>query len=521
MAETDPQALDWAGAYLTNQDRSLIRACLTGLLKGKSIEGMVMAGSRLIELKDSGEPDDRILSCQLISDLELTNFHQVLEKFLKDPDQSVFRKAVETAAHLRIEPLLPVLMELFPDFSHESWFLNALASYREKTIQYISTHQKMLLQHDRSLKAVLYLARQVGGGISLPLLMQDPFLNEAEKRGDVLGVLSETQNLIVSGEFREMAEEWLEKEVHFLTFVNRNVSEVADGILHRIFQLEEEYVIRRIFGWLHMLYPETGIPVTRDAYFSHYANKRANALEALDSRLSKKHKSVLFPLLEKLRDIRTKNVIYQESRKVLLDFGLTHCSRWSIATILAECCKNQDTGLEKIAVKWQANHWAIIKEQVIIQQKKQGDMSHHSSGDPSALSILEKVSLLKATELFNQTPENLLADVAEMVHIVRLDEGDRLFSQGDPGDAMFIVYSGAIDIMDGEKKLVSFSTLDFFGELSLLDEEPRSGDAIASEETLLLAISQEDFYELISFRTEVAKSILRVLSQRLRKQNKS
>ena len=521
MAETDPQALDWAGAYLIHPDRSLVSACLTGLLKGKSIEGMVLAGSRLIELKDSKEPEDRILSCQLISDLKMTNFHQVLEKYLTDPDPSVFRKAVETASQLRIDPLFPVLMERFSELTHKSWFLNAMASYGEKTIHYISNHQEILLQDTRTLNAVLYLSRQIGGNISLPLLMKDPFLEESEKRGDVLSVLSETQHLVVSGDIKELAERWLAEEIQFLGFVLSTSSEAAGTLLHRILRLEEESVIRRIFGWLHVLYPGTGMPVTRDAYFSHYANKRANALEALDSRLSKRHKSVVFPLLEKVRDSRKQKYDHQERRSILLDFGLTHCSRWSIASMLEELSHTPDPKAAALTVKWQTNRWSIIQQQVFHSQKNRVEMTHHANQDESSLSILEKVSLLKGTELFSQTPENLLADVAEMVHPVRLDAGDRLFSQGDPGDAMFIVYSGAIDIMDGDKKLVSFSSLDFFGELSLLDDEPRSGDAIASEESLLLSISQEDFYELISFRTEVAKSILRVLSQRLRKQNKS
>ena len=60
---------------------------------------------------------------------------------------------------------------------------------------------------------------------------------------------------------------------------------------------------------------------------------------------------------------------------------------------------------------------------------------------------------------------------------------------------------------------------DFSGELALVETEPRSADAVAATDCLLLRIDQDDFYELIEDRTEVARGILVILAQRLRRQN--
>ena len=75
--------------------------------------------------------------------------------------------------------------------------------------------------------------------------------------------------------------------------------------------------------------------------------------------------------------------------------------------------------------------------------------------------------------------------------------------------------------MPGETEFVVLKNRDFFGELALLDPEPRSASATAKTDTLLLRVDQEPFFELMSERSEVGLGILKTLCQRLRNQNKT
>jgi hypothetical protein len=134
---------------------------------------------------------------------------------------------------------------------------------------------------------------------------------------------------------------------------------------------------------------------------------------------------------------------------------------------------------------------------------------------------IEKVLILKSTRMFAETPEHLLADIAQIVKEERIPRGRSIFRKGDMGDRMYIVYEGEIRIHDNG---ITYNTLingDFFGELGLLDSKPRSASATALRDSLLLRIDQEDFYELLATRKEVVKGIMRVLCERIRTQSQT
>jgi len=82
---------------------------------------------------------------------------------------------------------------------------------------------------------------------------------------------------------------------------------------------------------------------------------------------------------------------------------------------------------------------------------------------------------------------------------------------------MFIIVDGAVRIHKGEKEIAFLSKGKFIGEMALLDQEPRSASITTTEETTLLEINGEDFYDLMASRMEIMQGIVKVLTQRLRK----
>ena len=106
------------------------------------------------------------------------------------------------------------------------------------------------------------------------------------------------------------------------------------------------------------------------------------------------------------------------------------------------------------------------------------------------------------------------------------DRGTVIFHQGDPGAALFIIESGEVKICspspDGKETI--FALLgpgDFFGEMALLDAEPRSADAVAQEPCRLLLLHRTDFLHFLKERPQVAVALLAVLSRRLRRTNQA
>ncbi len=122
--------------------------------------------------------------------------------------------------------------------------------------------------------------------------------------------------------------------------------------------------------------------------------------------------------------------------------------------------------------------------------------------------------------MFADTPENIIAEIVPIVREVNAVEQERIFTKGDSGSSMFIIYDGKIRIHDGDRTFAEMTKGDFFGELALLDPEPRSASATAMTDTLLLKLDEEDAYDLMEERVEVLRGILQILCRRIRNQNR-
>lgn len=135
------------------------------------------------------------------------------------------------------------------------------------------------------------------------------------------------------------------------------------------------------------------------------------------------------------------------------------------------------------------------------------------------ITTVEKVLFLKSIDLFRALPGEELAQIAEIAEEVPVGSGDVVFAEGDPGDALYIVVEGRVQVTKGEKKLAELGERECFGEMSVLDSEPRSATVAATMEALLLKIGREEFKDILGERPEIAAGIMKVLSRRLREAN--
>jgi CRP/FNR family transcriptional regulator, cyclic AMP receptor protein len=110
------------------------------------------------------------------------------------------------------------------------------------------------------------------------------------------------------------------------------------------------------------------------------------------------------------------------------------------------------------------------------------------------------------------------------VLVVRLDRGERLFSEGDQGDRLYIILSGKIKLTkaapDGRENLLSVhGPGEMFGELSLFDPIPRTSSATAITQAELAGLAHADMRTFLATRPGVAMHLLQALAQRLRRIN--
>ena len=136
--------------------------------------------------------------------------------------------------------------------------------------------------------------------------------------------------------------------------------------------------------------------------------------------------------------------------------------------------------------------------------------------EDTMIPLIEKVMILKGSELFRNFPGADLAGIASLAHVVHLEADEVVFNQGEYGDAFYMVVSGGIRITRGVTELAILGSREGFGEMAILDRETRSATATAAEATTLLRIDQDPFDQLIEQNPAVARGIYRVLTERLR-----
>ncbi|GAB4281652.1 MAG: hypothetical protein Kow0056_17230 [Coriobacteriia bacterium] len=123
---------------------------------------------------------------------------------------------------------------------------------------------------------------------------------------------------------------------------------------------------------------------------------------------------------------------------------------------------------------------------------------------------------LARVPLFSQCAPDELAAIAELAQEQSFEPGQIIVTQGTPGQAFYIVLSGRVEILRDGRSLGAYGPGDFFGEMSLLDNAPRSATIRALEPTTCVMLSSWDFKALLERNPSIAIRLLEVLSRRLR-----
>jgi CRP/FNR family transcriptional regulator, cyclic AMP receptor protein len=132
------------------------------------------------------------------------------------------------------------------------------------------------------------------------------------------------------------------------------------------------------------------------------------------------------------------------------------------------------------------------------------------------------VSLLAGIDLFELLQADDKQALADVVDAIKLNATETLFHAGDPGDSLFIVRSGSVELFikdtAGQKIVLTVSEEgDLFGELSLLDTGPRTATAVALTDAELLVLDRDDLLLLFQKRPDAALHMLAAMSAMTRK----
>jgi CRP/FNR family cyclic AMP-dependent transcriptional regulator len=142
---------------------------------------------------------------------------------------------------------------------------------------------------------------------------------------------------------------------------------------------------------------------------------------------------------------------------------------------------------------------------------------------PKGERITEVTSMWMKTPLFEKIPISKCRELVKDMHPRQYKKGEKIFNSGDIGTSVVLIRSGSIEIKAGDKLLAELQAGDFFGEVALIIDEPRTADAIAIEDSELIFFLRSDLEEWIqrspSNGAQFMLNIAKVLAARLRHTN--
>jgi HEAT repeat protein len=483
------------------------------------VDGELAVGERLRTAEKDANPQSRRLLALVIGRIASPHFCRPLETLLTDADTSVLSAALQAAgnvgapqfwpsilagfavpgidrhaiaaAHAVGEPILREALDLFgrEDTSYLVRRAIIILSGRIGNSEAVLWLLGLVEHPDRRLKIqalnALWLNRHKADAAHYPMLRRS-LKTEAEEAARLLGAW---KTLAPANDAVRLLRSSLEAEV--------------EGAIHNLFCL------------MALLLQGVDIREARINYTKGGPVRRAYVIEMFDNVLDSEMQSLLLPLLEA-------ESTEERALHAIVGIGGTMDAVQNLAKEREGCLRGwtQACALRAMAGGTYSEEElgpALRAEEKSVRETAQWLLAGPSEfGGGRNMLIIEKVLILRSVSIFAEVSEQYLNHLAASAKEVELTAGQALFEKGDFGTALYVILQGRLRVHVGDFTIAELGDLQVVGEMAALDPEPRSASVSAIEDSLLLRITSDDLDLLLSDDVAVARSIIRVLCQRLR-----
>lgn len=131
---------------------------------------------------------------------------------------------------------------------------------------------------------------------------------------------------------------------------------------------------------------------------------------------------------------------------------------------------------------------------------------------------INKLNFLKSIVLFSDLNRKAINGIASISFEKSYEAGETLFKEGDLGRALYIIKSGEVDIFQKNNKICTFHEGDFFGELALLEEVPRTATVKVTKDSRLILIYKVKFDSILETDPSIGVKLKEIIKKRLNKE---
>ena len=488
----------------------LRRGAMVGLLRSGSIEGVVYAGAELLEDLRSESAEARTSGAEVLRAAAIPNFFRQAIVLLEDPEPGVRARAVEAAAAMDHPVLWPLVVEILRDHQLAPVASEVLLKAGPAAIPFLAEGFERDTRDRHFRLAALRILGLAGGQEAVRSLLGWIGVADREERTGVLTALSRCDFTPGPGEVAAL-EARLDLELRdaaegFAALADvaawessaearpRDRESVLEGIASLESALEEEIrsVRHRLFLLLSFLRPEGDLLTAWENYASGARERRAYALELLDSHLTAEERGRVFPVLEE-----------QELEERLQALGRSGAARRLGAR----------DRIARLAADEGLSPWTRLCARRVGESL---GASVEPLEDPE-VELFGMTTRLRGVELFAELPAAVLARMVPKLQGVAAEPGTTVIRKGEEGDGMYVILEGRVRVHDEGRELAILDRDKVFGEFTVLQRMPRTASVTALEETRLLKFTQEDLQELMAEEVAVARALIRVILRRLRR----
>lgn len=540
--------------YLRDPDPQMRSGAIVGLLRSGEMGAIASAGEELNALVNSPCSSERAFAAYVLGEARIQSCSKSLLKLLGDADPTVRRAALQAAGKLQNPDLWPLVIENLAERGVRAAAATALASAGASALPEMGAAFAKREQDREVLIRLAGVLARIHQDDAIALLRNRLDFPDEEVRTRILAALSRCGYQPQDTEKRSMIQGCIQAEFAVAAWTLAALSDVGDGevvaLLKGALAAKLGQTRTRLFFLLSFLHDAKTVLCARDNLAHPSAEKRAYAVEVFDILISKDIKRFLLPLLQVAEPNQQRlslSASYPQPQlgliprlREIIGGSDEYFNGWTKACALYAAGRLMAANLSDTvanaldapdALARETAVWALSRLDRDLLQGHAGQLCNDPglqaargiqrglntyNGDERMLSTIEKVIILKRVGLFTETPDDILAEVSALLEETLKSAGETIIEKGDLGDCMYIIVDGEVRVHDGERTLNHLREGEVFGEMALLDAEPRVASVTAVTDTLLLRLDQEPFYELMDDRIEFTRGIIRVLSHHLR-----
>jgi ATP/ADP translocase/HEAT repeat protein len=537
-------AVDDLAPLLADPEAKVRADALGGVLRYGGIEGGIVGGAELGRLLNSAVREDQVGAARAMRDIG-PGAYRPLRRLLASDDATVRRAALRAAVGDPDPRLVPQLIALMADAPSRHRAGQALVAIGEAAAPALGA----ALDDPAVLRAVKLevprLLRRMPQQATYDLLREHLHDPDSRLRLRLYAALS-----------------MLRRELHrapepveaILALVHEEIVDAArvrggwaaarprfgSPLLEELFEVRAERLLIRVLRVLELRYDADALALVRE----HLAEpgRHANALEVLDALLDTPLRPVVMPLADE--GVQPPVAGGGPDPVAFMTGAARHPNPYVALLALDALARVREPAGAEAGAALLSHQDPLVREGAILalaacDGSTAADRIRPLVNDPDALvahvaahgmahlegreapegpmySTVEKILYLKGAPVFEHVAGEDLAPLARVAEAEVYAPGQALVREGETGDALYIIVRGQVKVEHAGNLVGTLSAGDTVGEMSVLDSEPRRATVTATEETEVLRIGSEAFYEILHEQVEIAEGVIRMLSNRLR-----